>query len=88
MAVPTTVAVLTECLEDVAKKFKLYMGHMHRALVQKISTDELFHYVNLQEANMSVRILLDYKMKYEPICLFLNQVCNGLDVEVYRGMDQ
>ena len=45
MAVTTNISGLTECLDDASKKFKLYMGYMQRATVQKRNIYELFHYV-------------------------------------------
>ena len=68
MAVPTNISGLSECLDDAANKFKLYMGHMKRATVQKRRIDELFNYVNNQVVETSVCIVMDYKMKLEPMC--------------------
>ena len=44
------------------------MGHMKRATVQKRRIDELFNYVNNQVVETSVCIVMDYKMKLEPMC--------------------
>ena len=61
------------------------MGHIQRATVQKIRIEELFNFVNKQEAETSVCIVMDYKMKYEPMC-FVNPIYSGLDVEGFLGM--
>ena len=68
MAVLTNISGLTECLDDSANKFKLYMGHIHRSIGLKIRIEELFNYVTSQEGDTSVCIAMDYKMKYRPMC--------------------
>ena len=69
MAVPTNISGPSECLDDVANKVKLYMGHMQCATVQKRLIEELFNYLKKQEVEKSFCIVMDYTMKYKPMFL-------------------
>ena len=60
-------ADIVEALSVIQHKLILYTGHQHRCLVQENRISEVMRYVK-DEANCDkVAIIIDYKMKFEPI---------------------
>lgn len=55
-----------QALSSAKDRFKLYMGHLHRAVNQDgVSQKKWSVYAVVRPGN--VLIIIDYKMKFEPI---------------------
>lgn len=56
-----------DVLKDVQEKLLLYYGHQHRCYNQEKRISELFGELRSDTATSNAIVLMDYKMKFEPI---------------------
>lgn len=65
--IPDRNTDLCAVLDDCAEIFKLYLAHLLRCHLQEREIERIFDEVTEGAKGVSVTILLDYKMKFQPM---------------------